>query len=680
VSSLAAARSPAPRFTVRRVAAERAGGGLALGALVAAGIVALALGAQGGTALGRQTWADVGVTLVGTGLVAAAILLAPSARRAWGGLTLAAFGLLAVWTALSIAWAVFGEDAWLEANRTLSYLAIFAGGAALARLAPQRWAALVGGIAAGATLVALYALATKVFPGSVGSDELFGRLRAPFGYWNAIGLMAALGVPPMLWLGARRDGHGALGALAFPATGLLLVAVLLSYSRGSLLALGIGLLVWFAFVPLRLRAVAVLAPAVAAAVLVALWAFARPALSDDFVASSARRVAGHQLGMLLAALVVVLFAIGVAVRFAAAHGSLGLHARRRAGAVILALLVLAGIGGLVVLQTRDGGITGQVSHAWNTFTDPDAAIPGNDPSRLTASGSVRARYWDEALQVWRAHRWKGVGAGGFATARQRISRDQLRVRHAHGYAVQTLADLGIVGLALSVLVTAAWVWAALRTVPPRIRGPASPERAGALTLLAVTVVFGVHSLVDWTWFIPADAVIGMLAAGWLAGRGPLEEPARPRTGRPGRWRAGAAAGVAVLGLVVVWAMLGPLRSQWARDDSEAALAAGDPAKAAAAAETASSRDPLSPEPLYDLAAARQAAGDLNAAHDELRRAVRLAPRSSDPWIHLGEFELDTLGDPAAAQHSLAAALRLDPHSPEAQDDFLRAREAVASGS
>jgi Tfp pilus assembly protein PilF len=138
--------------------------------------------------------------------------------------------------------------------------------------------------------------------------------------------------------------------------------------------------------------------------------------------------------------------------------------------------------------------------------------------------------------------------------------------------------------------------------------------------------------------------------------------------------------VAVLGLVLVWAMLGPLRSQWAQDDSEAALAAGNPAKAAASAETASSRDPLSPEPLYDLAAARQASGDLTAAHGELRRAVRLAPRASDPWIHLGEFELDTLGAPDEAQHSFAAALDLDPHNPEAQDDFLRARQAVAAGS
>ena len=58
-------------------------------------------------------------------------------------------------------------------------------------------------------IVCGYALLTKVFPESLAEDEIFARLRAPFGYWNAVGLMAALGVPPLLWLAARRSGHAA---------------------------------------------------------------------------------------------------------------------------------------------------------------------------------------------------------------------------------------------------------------------------------------------------------------------------------------------------------------------------------------------------------------------------------------------------------------------------------------
>ena len=63
---------------------------------------------------------------------------------------------------------------------------------------------------------ARWALLTKVFPASLAPDETYARLREPFAYWNSVGLMAALGVPPMLWLAARRSGHAAVNALAWP--------------------------------------------------------------------------------------------------------------------------------------------------------------------------------------------------------------------------------------------------------------------------------------------------------------------------------------------------------------------------------------------------------------------------------------------------------------------------------
>src|SRR5207249_48027 len=101
------------------------------------------------------------------------------------------------------------------------------------------------------------------FPGALNPDEVFARLREPYGYWNAVGLTAALGAPGCLWLGARRDGHAALGALAYPALGLMLLTVLLAYSRGALLALVLGCGLWFVLVPLRLRGAAVVATSAA---------------------------------------------------------------------------------------------------------------------------------------------------------------------------------------------------------------------------------------------------------------------------------------------------------------------------------------------------------------------------------------------------------------------------------
>ena len=59
------------------------------------------------------------------------------------------------------------------------------------------------------------------------------------------------------------------------------------------------------------------------------------------------------------------------------------------------------------------------------------------------------------------------------------------MRHAHGYFVQTLADLGILGLGVSLALLAAWLAAAARTTGARRRrrgAPETPERIGLLTL------------------------------------------------------------------------------------------------------------------------------------------------------------------------------------------------------
>ncbi len=42
-----------------------------------------------------------------------------------------------------------------------------------------------------------------------------------------------------------------------------------------------------------------------------------------------------------------------------------------------------------------------------------------------------------------------------------------------------------------------------------------------MALALVAVVFGVHSALDWTWFVPAVAITGLFCAGWVAGRGAL---------------------------------------------------------------------------------------------------------------------------------------------------------------
>ena len=299
MSSLAGSLSAGPRAQTRAVAVPRLGGHAATVIAVAVVLSAAAFGADGGLRLERLTWTEIGLVLVGAGLVIAALLTTERAGRVYGALTLAALAALTVFTAISINWSMAPSSSWQEANRTLAYLATLAGALALVRLIPGRWAAVLEGVAVASLIVCGWALADEGLPEPARPRR---DVRAPAravrllerGRADGRARRAAAAVAGGAALGPRR-GH----ALAWPALGLLIVAMMLSYSRGALLALLVGLAFWFAVVPLRLRGVLPLVVASFASVPVVAWAFARDALSTDDVPLSARTDAGHDFGALL---------------------------------------------------------------------------------------------------------------------------------------------------------------------------------------------------------------------------------------------------------------------------------------------------------------------------------------------------------------------------------------------
>ena len=664
-----------PRTRVGADASVCAGVGLTL-----AGV---AFAASGGTQLARTTYTEVALMLGGAILVSVTLLSSRSPGRLWGSWTLAGLVALAALTILSITWSLTPGETWTEANRMLAYVAAFAGGLSLVRLAPGRWAGMIGGVALGCLLVVVWALLTKVFPGALAPDETFARLQAPFDYWNAMGLTAALALPPLLWLAAKRSGNLAGNALAYPALGLCHVCVLLSYSRGALLATAVGLAFWFAVVPLRLRAATALVVSAIGATLVVAWAFSREGLTSDDVALNLRAEAGHELGALLALLCVVLLAAGLAIGFAAANRSLSRRARRGAGRALVALLALVPLTGLVGLAGKPGGIDGQVSRGWSQLTDPAADTPANSPGRLTATGSVRSRYWREAMDIWSDKRGVGAGAGSFAVARTRYRTGSLEVRQAHGYVVETLAGLGLAGLAVSVWLLVAWVIAAARATGLR-RGdrglPMDAERVGLLTLCAVVVVFGVHSLVDWTWLVPGTAAIALACAAWVAGRGPLRArlEAVDEAGQlPPRLHLLAAAGVLLVALAASWAGLQPVRSVHASNVAFDRLDAGETQAALETAGIAVERNPLAVDPLFDLATIQSATGRNREAERTLERAVEREPANAEAWRRLGEFRAVDLARPREGLASLRAAYYLDPESQQTKAAFLLLRRQLA---
>jgi tetratricopeptide (TPR) repeat protein len=177
--------------------------------------------------------------------------------------------------------------------------------------------------------------------------------------------------------------------------------------------------------------------------------------------------------------------------------------------------------------------------------------------------------------------------------------------------------------------------------------------------MATALVFGVHSLIDWTWFTGGTALVGMLAAGFVAGAAPAGRWAVRIAGRA-RYVAGAV--IAVLALAAAWSAWQPLRADHAANDALAAADRGQFDTAREHARRAQELNPLSAEPLQAEASVERRAGDNAAAARALEEAVNLQPANYTTWLRLAEFQLWVLDDPRKALESVRAALYLNPGS------------------
>ncbi len=142
----------------------------AFGCGLAALFVLVAFVTTGGTDLGPNTWMEIAAALLAAA-AAAAVIVIGAPGRAWGGVTLLLFAALAALTFASIAWSVQPDNSWVEANRTVAYLAAFGTAIALARLLPERWPAVLGAVATAATVLSAWALLVKVFPAIAGRQR-----------------------------------------------------------------------------------------------------------------------------------------------------------------------------------------------------------------------------------------------------------------------------------------------------------------------------------------------------------------------------------------------------------------------------------------------------------------------------------------------------------------------------
>lgn len=106
-----------------------------------------------------------------------------------------------------------------------------------------RW--MVRGVALAAVAVCAVSLTTRLLPDvwPIAYESLTTRLSYPVTYWNALGLLAALGMILCFGMTSSEREPRVVRVLAAAALPILVSTLLLTLSRGAILAAIIGLVV-----------------------------------------------------------------------------------------------------------------------------------------------------------------------------------------------------------------------------------------------------------------------------------------------------------------------------------------------------------------------------------------------------------------------------------------------------
>jgi O-antigen ligase len=412
-------------------------------AVAVAAIVTAANASQG--SYFSQSWGWVALAF----LVPTTVLLIIERASVPGRLRIAFasfMGALAVWIALSSLWSISAPASLRELERMLVYVAV-----ALALVLVLRRGdapGVLAGVGLGVLLVCGYALATRLFPDRFDAydDPIVSyRLAEPLGYWNALGLLATLGLLVVAGFvaHARRTAVAVVAAASVP---VLATTLYFTFSRGAWAALILGFSVAVCVDPRRLRLLwLTLVVAVPAAVCLAYASRLDALTTEDAVPAAATRE-GHRLAAVVAGAAVASALAAVAARAVSRHIGVSRRSRR---AFDLTLVGVA-VGTVVVALVAAGGPGAAVDKLDRRFNaDPVVGLDLND-RLFSVSGNGRGGQLRVAWNAGRERPLLGHGAGTFEYLWYERRPNLLVVRDGHSLYMETFAELGLVGLVLLV--------------------------------------------------------------------------------------------------------------------------------------------------------------------------------------------------------------------------------------
>lgn len=575
---------------------------------------------------------------------------------AWCGL-----GLLAcfvAWTALSLTWTESTEKTATDLARVATYLGVL--GLAIFTRGPKCARHTVCAVGTGIAVLAIVALLSRLHPSWFPSANQTGqfletgreRLSYPLNYWNALAALIAVGMPLVLHVAtsARSIAVRGLYAAALPA---MMLAAFYTLSRGGIAAVVLAVALFIAFTPDRLPKAVTLLIALAGGGLLSVLASAR----DDLMHGRGTDLAHDQGNELL------LIAIAVCVLVGLLQAALSLalvNGKRPRWTTVSRKQTQVAVGSAVVVLLIAAlalGAPGKVSNAWSDFKRPSSG-PGHGTERLgSIAGESRYQFWSSAAREFDENPLTGTGSGTFVIWWAQDGDNGENVTDTHSLYMQTLGELGIVGLAL----LAAFIALALMGGTRRVLAAERDSRAVLAAALAGSTAIWVTSIFDWTWKVPVIPVASLLLIALLinAKGGGSDEQDEEERHSP---RVPLRVGTAVLSIAAIAAIAIPLASATLIRESQAAALAGDEQSALDDARSAQNVQPGAATPRLQQALILESVGDFDAAAAAATGATEKEPNNWRLWLVLSRIEAQR-GRADAAVAAYRTARSLNPHAP-----------------
>ena len=317
-----------------------------------------------------------------------------------------------------------------------------------------------------------------------------------------------------------------------------------------------------------------------------------------------------------------------------------------------AALLAGGLATATLVAALAAGLPNRLSDAWHDFKNPQVGASG--PERFSsASGTGRYQLWESSLDAFSTDPATGIGPGTFEFWWSReATLSGYFVRDAHNLYLETLAELGIPGLALLLSALGAIFVVGLG----KLRRSQAYERALLAAALAAAAAFVTAAAIDWVWELTVLPVAFLLLTGAVLRTSAGRRRASNAGGKT--WQRIALAAIAVVALAVI-----AVPTLAVRDvrDSQADARSGQLGSALDAAKSAESLAGFAATPSLQQALVLEAQGDLDGAAGAARDATHQESTNWRTWLTLSRIEAER-GNAKAAVDAYRTARSLNPRS------------------